>query len=118
MIGRKKEIEELNRLYESNKAELVAIYGRRRVGKTFLVQETFKNKFLFKHSGLSLDENLDNNKLQLQLDNFYRSLLLYGAKVEKKPDNWFDAFFELEKFINCFMFVDTFNKYSFCENEA
>ena len=37
MIGRKQESEELNRIYNRNKAELVAIYGRRRVGKTYLV---------------------------------------------------------------------------------
>ena len=40
MIGREKEVKELNRLYNSKKAEFVAIYGRRRVGKTFLVSET------------------------------------------------------------------------------
>ena len=38
IVGRKREIEELRNLYESNKAEFVAIYGRRRVGKTFLVK--------------------------------------------------------------------------------
>ena len=39
LIGRKKEIEELSELYNSNKAEFVAIYGRRRIGKTFLVDK-------------------------------------------------------------------------------
>ena len=42
MIGRKKEMQTLKRLYNSNKAELVAVYGRRRVGKTYLVSECFK----------------------------------------------------------------------------
>ncbi|MCF0187078.1 MAG: ATP-binding protein, partial [Bacteroidaceae bacterium] len=42
MIGRKQEIKELNRLYDGKKAELIAIYGRRRVGKTYLVDETFE----------------------------------------------------------------------------
>ncbi len=37
MIGRKQEITTLNKLYESNKAQFVAVYGRRRVGKTFLI---------------------------------------------------------------------------------
>ena len=41
MVGRKKEISELNRLYNKQSAELVAIYGRSRVGKTYLVDETF-----------------------------------------------------------------------------
>lgn len=40
IIGRKKEIKEFNELYNSGKAELVAVYGRRRVGKTFLIDET------------------------------------------------------------------------------
>ena len=44
IIGRKQEIEELNNLYNSGKAEFVAIYGRRRVGKTYLVKELFQNK--------------------------------------------------------------------------
>ena len=52
MIGREKEVAELLELYENNKAELVAVYGRRRVGKTFLVDETFRNKITFRHAGL------------------------------------------------------------------
>lgn len=39
IIGREKEIEELKELYNSDKSEFVAVYGRRRVGKTFLVDE-------------------------------------------------------------------------------
>lgn len=53
MIGRKQEVDELRRLYERNRAELVAVYGRRRVGKTFLVDEAFSGKFTFRHAGLS-----------------------------------------------------------------
>ena len=53
MIGRKQESEELNRIYNRNKAELVAIYGRRRVGKTYLVDETFEGRITFRHAGLS-----------------------------------------------------------------
>jgi AAA+ ATPase superfamily predicted ATPase len=44
MIGRERESKDLNRLYDSGRAELVAIYGRRRVGKTFLVDETFDGR--------------------------------------------------------------------------
>ncbi|MBP5622313.1 MAG: ATP-binding protein [Thermoguttaceae bacterium] len=50
MIGREQEVGELNRLYAGNKAELVAIYGRRRVGKTFLVDETFADRITFRHA--------------------------------------------------------------------
>ena len=48
MVGRKHEIEELHKIYNSNKAELVAVYGRRRIGKTYLVDEAFKNRITFK----------------------------------------------------------------------
>ena len=44
MIGRKKEIKELNKLYENNSAELVVIFGRLRVGKTYLVDEVFSDR--------------------------------------------------------------------------
>ena len=47
MVGREQEIKNLNRLYDRNKAEPVAIYGRRRVGKTFLVDEVFACLFDF-----------------------------------------------------------------------
>lgn len=44
IIGREKEIQELQNLYNSDSAEFVAVYGRRRVGKTFLVDEALKGK--------------------------------------------------------------------------
>ena len=44
MIGRRTESATLGRLFESGRAELVAIYGRRRVGKTYLVDETFAGR--------------------------------------------------------------------------
>ena len=53
IIGRKKEIAELKRCYESGRAEFVAVYGRRRVGKTFLIDEVFHDEMVFHHSGLS-----------------------------------------------------------------
>ena len=53
IIGREKEISELKELYDSDKSEFVAVYGRRRVGKTFLVDEALKGKITFRHAGLS-----------------------------------------------------------------
>ena len=47
IIGRKKEIEELMTIYRKKQAQLVAVYGRRRVGKTYLIRELFKDKFAF-----------------------------------------------------------------------
>lgn len=53
IIGRKQEIAELNRAFESGRAEFVAVYGRRRVGKTFLINEVFRDNMTFRHTGLS-----------------------------------------------------------------
>ena len=110
MIGRKKEIEELLNLYSSNKAELVAVYGRRRVGKTYLINETFNNKFFFKHAGLSLDEKDNNKKTNIQLEYFSKTLSLYGINIDKKIETWFDAFYYLTKLIALLLNVEFINK--------
>ena len=102
MIGRKNEIAELNKLYESNKAQLVAVFGRRRVGKTFLIDETFKGRITFRHAGLSPVESGEisgGSPMKIQLKHFYNSLLIHGMKKSKCPDNWLDAFFMLEMFL-------------------
>jgi hypothetical protein len=97
IIGRKNEVNELKTQYLSGKAEFVAIYGRRRVGKTFLVDEALKGKITFRHAGLSpVDENGQTNNLKKQLQHFYQSLLLQGVKKSHCPKNWLEAFFMLE----------------------
>lgn len=99
MIGRKKEIEEFNRILNSNRAQLVAVYGRRRVGKTYLVDETFKGNITFRHAGLSpveVEKGAFTSPLKAQLKHFYNSLVLHGMKKEECPDNWLDAFLMLE----------------------
>ena len=50
---REKELTQLNKFYNSGTFECIVIYGRRRVGKTYLVDETFKNRITFRHAGLS-----------------------------------------------------------------
>lgn len=97
LIGRKKEAKELKQVYLSRKAEFVAIYGRRRVGKTFLVDEVLKGKITFRHAGLSpVDEQGKSNNLKQQLQHFYQSLLLQGVPRSHCPKNWLEAFFMLE----------------------
>ena len=54
IIGRNKEIDELQQLVASQKAEFVAIYGRRRVGKTFLVDEALKENITFQNSSMKI----------------------------------------------------------------
>ena len=80
MIGRDKEIKELEKIFSSNKAEMVAIYGRRRVGKTYLVDEVFQNRITFRHAGLSPLETEPQGLLEAQLDHFYNSLKLHGIR--------------------------------------
>lgn len=97
MIGRKKEIDILRDRYNSNKAEFIAIYGRRRVGKTYLVDETFKNRITFRHAGFSPSVDNKEGVLRAQLDHFYESLIMQGMEKCEKPRSWMEAFFLLEK---------------------
>lgn len=99
MIGREKEIKELNKLYDRNEAELVAVYGRRRIGKTYLVDETFEGRITFRHAGLSPIEQTGSGILKLQLEHFYNSLELHGMEKCDKPTSWLDAFLLLEQFL-------------------
>ena len=96
MIGRNREVQELNRLYNSGKPEFVAIYGRRRIGKTYLVDQVFKNKITFRHAGISPVDEETGNSLGRQLEHFYLSLQLHGMKRSKKPATWLEAFYMLE----------------------
>lgn len=90
IIGREKEINQLNKIRASSKSEFVAVYGRRRVGKTFLVREYFGYRFDFQLTGLA------NASTQQQLTNFYVTLKRYAPAYEKAmPANWFEAFQEL-----------------------
>ena len=52
IVGRRKELELLEKYYNSGKAEFVALYGRRRVGKTFLIRQRFRNEFAFDMTGV------------------------------------------------------------------
>ena len=92
IIGRKQEQKELEKVYNSNKAEFVVVYGRRRVGKTYLVREYFNGEFDFYHTALSPVELQGDNLMEKQLQSFYFSLKRYGAEVEEKPKDWFEAF--------------------------
>ena len=97
IIGRKKEIDKLKKLYASRKSEFVAIYGRRRVGKTFLVDEALKGKVTFRHAGLSpVDKDGKANNIKKQLQHFYQSLQIHGMRKSHCPKNWLEAFFMLE----------------------
>lgn len=87
IIGRETEIKELDRLSRSSAPEFVAVYGRRRVGKTYLVKEYFGNNFVFYASGVS------RGTMTEQLRSFQESLLEYGYKGDNSvPRDWNEAF--------------------------
>ena len=99
VIGRKNEINELESIYKLNSSEFVAVYGRRRVGKTFLVKEVFKERFAFWHTGLSPYERDKKFLLRDQLQAFHYSLEDYGLTGEPCPKSWLEAFRLLEKLL-------------------
>lgn len=100
IIGRKQEIEELERLYNSDRPEFVAVYGRRRVGKTFLIKQALKDRFTFQHTGVSpVDQEDGKNRMKTQLESFYYSMLNYGLEGFKQPKTWMEAFYQLTQLL-------------------
>ena len=93
IIGREYEQKLLNEIAESGQSEFVAVYGRRRVGKTYLIRETFKYQFAFQHTGIQ-----GGNKAR-QLSEFAISLRKAGAELSKNPKDWFEGFHLLEEFL-------------------
>ena len=86
IIGRTEECARLDRCMEADTAQLVIVYGRRRVGKTFLINEYFGNRFAFKLTGTF------NQDKGVQLQNFISELNRRTKKKEKAPSDWYSAF--------------------------
>ena len=95
IIGREVEISILERALRSKKSEFVALYGRRRVGKSYLVTEVYSGKIAFTAVGTYI-KNGDKDYARyrkLQLEHFYDSLLFAGLDPSrKKPESWREAF--------------------------
>ena len=90
MIGREEEIKILEALLYSNRPEFLALYGRRRVGKTYLVREFFNNTFSFYATGVQKGDR------KQQLRAFKEALVKYGDENKTIPKDWFEAFSRLE----------------------
>ena len=86
MIGRKAEKERLLKYAQSDESEFVAVYGRRRVGKTYLIRQTFQDRFAFQHTGIA------RGRTKEQLRAFGDSLRECGVDVAGNPEDWFAAF--------------------------
>ena len=74
LIGREKEIKTLQQAYHSEYSEFVAVYSRRRIGKTFLIREAFNYQFTFQHTGVYKES------LKKQLRNFRDALKMRGRE--------------------------------------
>ncbi len=94
IIGRKKEIAQLQSVCDSGRAELVAVYGRRRIGKTFLIKEFFNDKFDFYATGIF------EGKKQDELDAFCYMLRQKSKKELPKISSWLDAFTALRDYLS------------------
>ena len=94
LIGRDYEMNELRRSLESGRSEFVIVYGRRRVGKTYLVDHFFNYEYDFSFVG---GHRLSKSK---QLRNFAKALKRYAhLSLQPKFSSWDDAFDALEEYI-------------------
>ncbi len=83
----------MNRLLQSKEAEFLALYGRRRVGKTFLIREHFKKQIAFELTGLK-DASLGE-----RLANFHRELERRSRRRQSVPHSWQEAFQQLGEYL-------------------
>lgn len=93
IIGREKEITTLRGLLTADESQFVAVYGRRRVGKTFLIREAYNYDFVFQHTGTY------GATRQQQLSDFRESLYNAGMGKCAMPKTWSDAFHMLWDFL-------------------
>lgn len=93
IIGRATEQEILRRRIESESSELIAIYGRRRVGKTFLIRQYFNDAFSFYFTGIYQGTKKE------QLGEFNRQLEYYSERKWKVAKDWFEAFAQLREYL-------------------
>ena len=94
IVGRKDEIARLNRCMAEARAQLVVVYGRRRVGKTYLVNEYFDHDFAFKLTGAYRQPK------EFQLAGFADELANRTGLRQPAPANWRDAFRMLRTYLD------------------
>lgn len=94
LIGRNKELQQLQEAYNSSEAQLVAVYGRRRVGKTYLIRNAFNNSFFFTYTGVL------NISTKEKIADFHSSMIRQGAPKSPTPKTWMEAFRNLMDYID------------------
>ena len=92
LIGREQECRLLEEYLLSERSEFIAVYGRRRVGKTFLIRQVVGNRACFSLTGM------ENAGMQDQLSNFYFTLRKVFPRVAH-PASWLEAFDALETYL-------------------
>ena len=104
LIGRIKEQEYLLSMLESDRAEFLAIYGRRRIGKTYLIRQFFdkKESVFFNSIGIK-----DGN-MKTQIGRFVKEIgqVFYKGTEIKDQNNWLDTFDTLTEAIDKFVPTD------------
>lgn len=108
ITGRKTEIEILEQVLKSPEAALVAVYGRRRVGKTYLIQQFFAQHLIFEFCGINRVTKAE------QLQNFSQTINT-GKKKLSIPKNWLEAFHQFKQVLERYtsnkkkvIFIDEF----------
>ncbi|MBQ9211326.1 MAG: AAA family ATPase [Clostridia bacterium] len=94
LTGREEEIRRLTQCMNETNAQLVVLYGRRRVGKTFLVNEFFDGRFDFLLTGVY------NEKKEVQLRHFAEELASHLRAEVPIPRDWSEAFHLLEEYLS------------------
>ena len=94
LIGREKEKRVVLNALTEEYSQFIAVYGRRRVGKTFLIRESYDYRFCFQFTGAA---NISSRK---QLARFQKALKEPGLLDTPMLTNWMDAFSELKRYIN------------------
>ena len=93
ILGRTREMQTLDRDLAKPESQFIAVYGRRRIGKTYLIREHFRDRFFFYHTGLR------GGTTRSQLIAFRASLMKYGHEKCPVLKNWLEAFSELNHLI-------------------
>ena len=99
MIGRTEEKKLLQSLVNEKEPQFIAVFGRRRIGKTYLVRESFNYSFTFQHTGISNASIASGFRKQAQLDKFAESLAEAGYICEGKLTSWNEAFSGLKEVV-------------------
>lgn len=94
LIGRNQEQEELRMAMQSSRSEFIVLYGRRRVGKTFLVRKFFDDRYTFRYVGAHKQTKAT------QLKNFREALVAYsGGDIIPEINDWHEAFYLLQQYL-------------------